>query len=417
MTDTTDSTVTPPPADTPPPVALRPAPRPGGGGWRRLWSAGQFVVALGATVAFLAYLLLTPATPPGPPPDDKPAAAAVAEVVGPRLIRVTPGSPLDQKVQAATARRETLTDPLLIVSGRVAASLRPGNGKGTDFWQFDAPEVLTAFTDWQKAQADIQFAETQLAAVKQLAAARLDTQQKVVARLTKLVDAGTDTAKDLAAERANLIQAEIQGRKDTHEAETAVRVARRSEAALGRQLQLAGLDPDLLKAVTSDVDLVLADVPEARQGQVKVGQGCQATFFGLPNRRFAGKVLRIAPALSKERRSLRVLFTIDDLQDELRPGMFAEIGLGTDPREALLVPADGVLHVGRADYVLVGTEANTWRVAEVQVGEPHNGDVELLDGLKPGDRLIGKGAILFKPLVVRALLPSPAPVTPAGAGR
>jgi len=158
---------------------------------------------------------------------------------------------------------------------------------------------------------------------------------------------------------------------------------------------------------------VLADVPEARQGQVKVGQGCQATFFGLPNRRFAGKVLRIAPALSKERRSLRVLFTIDDLKDELRPGMFAEIGLGTDPREALLVPADGVLHVGRADYVLVGTEANTWQVADVQVGEPHNGDVEVLDGLKPVDRLIGKGAILFKPLIVRALLPA-APVAPAG---
>ena len=236
-----------------------------------------------------------------------------------------------------------------------------------------------------------------------------------MARLTKLVEAGTDTAKDLAAESANLIQAEITGRKETHEAETAVRVARRSEAALGRQLQLAGLDPDLLKVVTSDVDLVLADVPEARQGQVKVGQGCQATFFGLPKRRFAGMVLRIAPALSKERRSLRVLFTIDDRDDELRPGLFAEIGLGTDPREALLVAADGVLHVGRADYVLVGAEANTWRVAEVQVGEPHNGDVELLDGVKPGDRLIGKGAILFKPLVVRALLTA-APVAPVRGG-
>ncbi len=407
MTDTI--TATPLPADTPPPVALRPAPKPGGR-WRRVWSAGQFVGALGVTSAFLAYLLVTPATPPAPPADNTPAVA-VADIVGPQLIRVTPDSPLGQKVQVVAARRATLTEPRLFITGRVAASLRPGAGKGADFWQFDLPEILTAFTDWQKAQADIQFAETQLAAVKQLAAARLGTQQKVVARLTKLVEAGTDTAKDLAAESANLIQAEITGRKETYEAETAVRVARRAEAGLARQLQLAGLDPDLLKTVTSDVDLVLADVPEARQQQVKVGQACRATFFGLPNRLFTGKVRSIAPALSKERRSLRVLFTIDDLKDELRPGLFAEIGLGTDPREALLVPADGVLHVGRADYALVADGPGTWRVAEIKVGETYGQEMEVVSGVAATDRLIGTGAILLKPLVTRSLAATPSPTT------
>jgi multidrug efflux pump subunit AcrA (membrane-fusion protein) len=87
--------------------------------------------------------------------------------------------------------------------------------------------------------------------------------------------------------------------------------------------------------------------------------------------------------------------------------LFAEIGLGTDQRESLLIPADAVLHIGRADYVLVAADANTWRVAEVQVGEPQNGDVEILDGLKEGERVVGKGAILFKPLVVRALQLAP----------
>jgi multidrug efflux pump subunit AcrA (membrane-fusion protein) len=366
------------------------------------------VIALAATLAFLGYLLLTPATPPATegatavrPPD-------TVAVIGPGLIRVQPGGPLDKKVKVVAARKQTITDPVLTVTGRVAASLRPGNGKGNDFWQFDSPEVLTAFTDWQKAQADIAFAETQLVSSKQLADARLTAQKQVVARLEKLVTAGTDTPKDLAAEKANLIQAEITGRKEVHEAETAVRVAQRAEAALARQLQLAGLDPALLRSATSDVDIVLADVPEGRLNRVKIGQGCQATFFGIPNERFGGKVTSIAPVLSKERRSLRVLFVINDPKDQLRPGMFAEIGLGTDPRDTLLVPADGVLHIGRADYVLVGADANTWRVVEVQVGEPRNGDVEILDGLKDGERVVGKGAILFKPLVVRSLQPAPA---------
>ena len=196
----------------------------------------------------------------------------------------------------------------------------------------------------------------------------------------------------MAAAQADLKQAEVQGRKDTHESETAVRVAQRNEAALSRQLQLAGLDPDLLKSVNSDVDLVMADVPESFLMRVRIGQGCEARFFGIPDKVFPGHVRSIAPVLSKERRSLRVLFTVQDLKDELRPGMFAEIGLGTDERQALLIPADGVIHVGRTDYVLTAAgPAATWRVAAVDVGDVTGGRVEVHSGLKAGDRVVGGG--------------------------
>jgi multidrug efflux pump subunit AcrA (membrane-fusion protein) len=204
-----------------------------------------------------------------------------------------------------------------------------------------------------------------------------------------------------------------------YEAETAVRVAQRNEAAAARQLQQAGLDPAMLTSVTSDVDIVMADVPETYLGRVRVGQGCQARFFGIPDQVFTGRVKSIAPVVSKERRSLRVLFTVDDLKDQLRPGMFAEIGLGTDARDALLAPAEGVVHVGRADYMLVGADApDTWRVTEVRVGELRGGEIELLSGVRAGDRVLGQGAILLKPFVVAAAGPTGGPVAsgPVGEG-
>ena len=192
-----------------------------------------------------------------------------------------------------------------------------------------------------------------------------------------------------------------------HEADTAVAKAIRDEAATARQLQQAGLDPSLLTSVTSDVDIVMADVPEGLLGRVKTGQRCEAVFFGVPDTRFTGFVKSIAPVVSKDRRSLRVLFTIDDLHDQLRSGMFAEIGLGTDARETLLVPTEGVIHVGRTDYVLVATGATgAWRVAAVEVGEVREGRIEVLKGLTPGDRVLGQGAILLKPAVAKAV-PSP----------
>jgi hypothetical protein len=355
------------------------------------------------TAAFLAYLLLNPFEPPKQPVERVVPPAEVVTLAGPGRIRVVPGSPFDRKVQVAVARRALVSDPILTVTGRVIASLRPANGKGTDFWQFDSAEMLTAYTDWQRAMADIAFQEKQLEQIQLLAKTRLEAQREVVQRLQKLVAAGTETVKDLTAERANLIQVEITGQQEIHQAETALRLARREEAAQARRLQQAGLSIELLETATSDVDIVLADVPEGRLDQVRIGQGCEARFFGRPRERFPGRVKSISPVLSAERRSLRVLFTIDDPDDKLRPGMFAEIGLGTDQRESILVPSDAVLHVGRADYVLAADGEDVWRVTEVQVGEPYRNELEILTGLQEGTRIVGKGAILFKPLVVRSL--------------
>lgn len=384
--------------------------------WVQILSAGQFVIALAATIGFLMYLIFVPATPQA---DLSEAASPsdVVQVVGPSLIKINSGTPLDDKLQFVELKTKTLNDPkalnderdpVLTVTGRVIASLRPGLKKGNDYWQFDAPDVLTAHSDWRMAQDDIDVLEKQLIAVRELAAARQETQQNVVGRLTKAVSGGSEAGKDLDMARAELKNVEIQARRDVHDAENAVRVARRKEAALSRQLQIAGLDPVLLGEATSDVDIVMANVPEGKIDRVYLGQTCQATFFGMPKQKFRGVVKSVSPILSKEGRSLRVLIFVEDLYDQLRPGMFANsIGLGTEPRPALLVPPDGILHIGRADYALVAAGPDSWRVMEVQVGEPRQGEVEILDGLKSGERMIGNGAILLKPLAVRALQLAP----------
>ena len=82
--------------------------------------------------------------------------------------------------------------------------------------------------------------------------------------------------------------------------------------------------------------------------------------------------------------------------------MFAEVGLGTDPRETLLVPAEAMLHVGSLDYLLVDAGGGQWRIAQCEAGESHGERIEIAKGLKAGDRIVTQGAILLKPLVVLA---------------
>ena len=84
--------------------------------------------------------------------------------------------------------------------------------------------------------------------------------------------------------------------------------------------------------------------------------------------------------------------------------MFAEVGLGTDAREAILIPAEALLHVNLDDYVVgAAGEEGQWRAVKVQVGEQHDGAFEVVHGLAAGDTIITRGAILLKPAVMRVL--------------
>ena len=130
-------------------------------------------------------------------------------------------------------------------------------------------------------------------------------------------------------------------------------------------------------------------MPEDRVGLVEKGQACTAQFYAFPGETIPGTVRSLAPTISKERRTLRVFFQLDDPRGRLKPGMFAEIGLGTDVRKTLRIPADGVLHVGQSDYVLVGTKSGEWKVTQVKTGEQYGSRIEILEGLQPGDRVIG----------------------------
>lgn len=344
-----------------------------------------------------------PASAPPPAIERTPNSGTVA-VAGPLLVAVEPGSLLEQKFEIPTVQKERITTPLVTVTGAVMARLRPGQEASEDRWQFANVELSGIYADWEKARTEMDFDAKRLKKTRELTAAQLQSQDRVVDRLRKLVATGTEAVRDLTQAEATLLELQLEGQKAVFEAESALTQATHSHADLERQLLQAGVDPDLLDRADVESAMVMADVPEVRISLVKPGQACEAHFFGLPGQLFPGTVRSLAPALSSERRTLRVFFELDDTRGRLKPGMYAEIGLGTDPRFAVLIPADGVLHIGDADFVLADAGPGLWRVTPVQVGERAGDRVEILDGLKGGERLIGYGAILLKPLVVKAVL-------------
>lgn len=371
--------------------------------WRGFW----MLAATAAVCAVVAYVLrpVTLASPAAIIPH-KPAAHAV-QVLGHGLIRIDPATPLHKELTLTRVRPQSISFPILMTTGSVLARIRPGEGSLEDRWQFSSLELTTTYADWLRTKNDIEFSENQLAKTQELAAAETAYRQATLTRLQPLMESGSIPEKDFKLAQSELLKAQLQGDKDVHGARSEMRQALRSKTALERELAQAGIEPIVFTRAVENMVLVVANVPEIRLSQVHEEQACEVRFYGYPDRTFPGHVESLSSSVTAERRTLRVLFDLNDSQGILRPGMFGEVSLGTEQRKALLIPAESLLHIDRTDYVLVATGKGDWKAQEVKTGELHDGLLEVLTGLSDDAEVIGNGAILLKPALIQSLAEAP----------
>ena len=234
--------MTPPLTTTPdpnPPVPKPDAPR---SSLTWLWPTIQLIAAILIAGTVLVFLLWSPGSG-GKRAEltaEVPRNANAVELIGARLIRVKAGIPLEKKLAVATVAREGTSAPLLKVTGAVVARLPPGKDMAEGRWDFSSPNLATAYADWIKARADVPFSAKQLATIRKLTAAKVSAQTDVVTRLKKLVEAGTDPKKDLDAAQAELLQDQLQGQKDEHEADTALKNAGTDQGHTGTPVVSGG---------------------------------------------------------------------------------------------------------------------------------------------------------------------------------
>jgi Cu(I)/Ag(I) efflux system membrane fusion protein len=140
-----------------------------------------------------------------------------------------------------------------------------------------------------------------------------------------------------------------------------------------------------------------AAVPEARAGDVRVGQNASTTLAGFPGERFAGRVIAILPTTQADSRTLTVRIELPNRDGRLRPGMFASVALGGDAKPALLVPSEAVIRTGRRTLVMLAAGDGRYHPAEVRIGREAGGETEILAGLSPGENVVVSGQFLIDP--------------------
>lgn len=134
---------------------------------------------------------------------------------------------------------------------------------------------------------------------------------------------------------------------------------------------------------------IIADVYERDLARVKTGQPARVTLDAFPGQQFEAKVAYRYPTLNAATRSTPVRLELDNRAGQLRPGMFAQVDLdigGSAPRT--MVPASAVIDDGQRQVVLLALGEGRFQPRPVQLGERGSDAIEVIDGVKPGDRVV-----------------------------
>lgn len=144
-----------------------------------------------------------------------------------------------------------------------------------------------------------------------------------------------------------------------------------------------------------------ASVTESDMPLVRRGQKIQIAVLAFPSRVFSGEISTVGATVDPQLHRGMVRAEIDDLKHELLPGMFASFVITTGaPVTATAVPADGVVREGDGTMtVWVTTNRHRYTKRTVKIGLQHEGYHQVLEGLRPGEQVVTKGALFLDNLV------------------
>jgi len=152
-------------------------------------------------------------------------------------------------------------------------------------------------------------------------------------------------------------------------------------------------------ATLDDIDRMHVDfqVPESQLGLVHLGDEVSGVAAAFPGDRFRGEVAAIDSRVDENTRAVTVRADFANADHRLRPGMLLDVRLYQPARQALVIPEIAVVQVGRESFVYRVKADDTVERVDVRTGERRDGKVELLDGLKSGERIVVDGTGKLRP--------------------
>ncbi|HMB58681.1 MAG TPA: efflux RND transporter periplasmic adaptor subunit [Xanthomonadales bacterium] len=135
------------------------------------------------------------------------------------------------------------------------------------------------------------------------------------------------------------------------------------------------------------------DVPEVFIASLEPGLGVSARSAAWPEARFEGVVSTIDTRVDPISRTIAVRAILPNAEGRLRPGMFLTVSLLKEDVQSLVIPEEAIVPERSKQFVFVVGENDVAEMREVKTGRRRPGEIEILQGLEEGERVITEGSI------------------------
>ena len=148
-----------------------------------------------------------------------------------------------------------------------------------------------------------------------------------------------------------------------------------------------------------DARKVLCDlkIPEVYAAILKKDLKIRAKFSAYKNKTYEGIIQSIASRVDAQTRSILARAQIQNENSEIIPGSLLEIEILYNNKNALSVPDTSVMYEGSKKFIYKIIENNVLKKMEIKTGVRNQGNLEILDGLIEGDKIIAEGLTKVRP--------------------
>jgi len=146
----------------------------------------------------------------------------------------------------------------------------------------------------------------------------------------------------------------------------------------------------IITLVNLDRVEVKATVGERIINQLKQGQKVWVKVSAVSGQPIEGVVTSIALAVDPATKAFPIKVEIDNPENVLKPGMFAEVQLPASGQEQLLASREAVIKEGEKNFVWLIKDGRAEQ-REVQVGESDGKQIAVTSGLSEGEELVTAG--------------------------
>ncbi|MES2102560.1 MAG: efflux RND transporter periplasmic adaptor subunit [Pseudomonadota bacterium] len=311
----------------------------------------------------------------------------VAELSIERAISV-PGT-----IEADAARLIKVVPP---VSGRIVQlNKRLGDTvkAGDALFSLDSADLASAYSDAGKAQAALNLSKRNLQRQKDLADAEIAARKDLEQAESDYAQAVSEA--DRAKARLSQLGTSLGGGSG--------RAYQLRSPISGKVIELTGSqggfwnDTNAPLMTVADLSTVwlAASIQEKDLPLVFIGQAAKIAVNAFEGESFEGKVRYIGDVLDPDTRTVKVRIAIDNQSGRFKPGMFAKVVFSGQAHAAPAVPASALVQNGFNTRVFVEKSPWVYEPRIVKTGAQAGNNVEILSGLKAGEKIVAKDGVLL----------------------